>query len=112
VNLGELQVAANGDGTYTFNWARYAGPWKSNFFYKLAYLVGTTGDPSYAEGDNYCAATTDQNQVSFVVSAAALPGSGTYRMRLQALDLSGSAVVLGQTGTITFVVPDPAPTAT
>ena len=111
VNLGGLGFApsGNGDGKYTFTWAPYSGSWDGNTEYRLEYVPGTVGNPTYP-GNNFWPGSerTDSATSSFVLDAAALqlPGTATYRVRLQAVR---GKTVLAQTGTITVQVTTPQP---
>lgn len=110
VNLGGLGFAASGnnDGMYTFSWAPYSGGWDGNTEYRLVYVMGTSGNPSYPASNFWPGGlTTASDQTSFVLNAADLqePGTTSYRMRLQAVR---GATVLAQTATITVSIMAPA----
>ena len=114
VSLGALTVQDNGDGTYTFKWTKFTGPWFS--YYKLVY--GPSGSsPSYPGGSSYWAAISNQSQtqVTLKVGTGGFE-AGTYAVRLQAIDYPGGhAYAYAETDiadpVTTAPAPTPAPTA-
>ncbi len=111
VNLGTLRWSNEGKGVYTCTWNAYPGTWDGSTEYRLVYLLGASGTPSYP-GSNYWPGglSTDAGTTSFVLNAADLqaPGTASYRVRLQAVR---AGTVLASTGTITVTVTTPAPPA-
>jgi hypothetical protein len=102
-NLGKLNVAHNGDGTYTFSWPKYTGDGFQ--FYKLVY--GPAGTQPTFNGSNYWACNDVVTETSW--SGGIDPGN--YAVRLQVVDeSSGSIVIRAQTNSITLKVAAPTPT--
>ena len=99
-NLGQLQVARNGDGSYSFAWPKYTG---SGFkYYKLVHEAwGKT--PSYPASP-YWAAIGSATANAWTGSI----GAGDYAVRLQVVDdSSGKTIIRAQTNVVRLTVTVP-----
>jgi hypothetical protein len=99
-NLGNLAIAANGNGTYTFSWPRYTG---TGFqYYKLVY--GKWGTQPTYNGSNDWACPSSVDETSWTGSVA----PGDYAVRVQVIDKSTDKIVVrAQTPVVRLTVAVP-----
>jgi hypothetical protein len=106
VDLGNLTITNNHDGTYKFDWTAYLG--FPIAYYKLVFEPLASGkDPSYPDGSSYWAypGASDTSVTLTVGVGDFTPDPGTYKVRIQAIAYPlGPAYAYGQTAVATVTI--------
>ena len=100
--LGELTIARNGDGTYTFSWPKFEGDGFT--YYELVY--GPAGTQPVYPASPYWACNSGREDTSWTGAI----DMGDYAVRLQVVDESSAVPIRAQTNTVHLNVTAPPPT--